>query len=80
MRIGSTTVAVISPEDLIIAKVLAGRPNDMVDVRGVMEAQRGHLDMARVREVLAALDAALGRSDLEATLDSILTGLGPERR
>ena len=31
-----TPVPVISPEDLIITKVLAGRPKDLEDIRGVL--------------------------------------------
>ena len=33
--IGGTTVPLIDPEDLIIAKVLAGRPKDLEDAHGL---------------------------------------------
>jgi hypothetical protein len=55
---------VISPEDLVIAKLLAGRPKDTEDARGVLRAQRPGLDTARVERVLGLLEEALGQSDL----------------
>ena len=58
------TVPVISPEDLIITKVLAGRPTDMQDVRAVLRAQRDVLDVTRIRDVLSLLEQALTRGDL----------------
>jgi hypothetical protein len=63
LAIGALIVPVIAPEDLVIAKVLAGRPNDLADVEGVVAAQLPDLDLARVREVLGLLEAALDRSD-----------------
>jgi predicted nucleotidyltransferase len=33
VNVGGTVVPVIHPEDLIIAKVLAGRPKDIEDAR-----------------------------------------------
>lgn len=57
-------VRVICPEDLIVTKVLAGRPKDLEDVRSVMQARGDALDRDAVRRTLAMLEEALGVSDL----------------
>jgi hypothetical protein len=60
LDLGGVKVPVVSPEDLIVQKILAGRRKDLDDVRGVIERQRGRLDAARIREVLGALEEATG--------------------
>jgi hypothetical protein len=62
--VGGTRIPVISPEDLIITKVLAGRPKDIEDVRNVIHEQRASLDAERIRRILGLLEQALGQSDL----------------
>ncbi len=62
--IRGTRIPVISPEDLIITKVLAGRPKDIEDVRGVIHERRASLDETRLRSTLRVLEQALGQSDL----------------
>ena len=62
--VGGVEVPVISPEDLVIAKVLAGRPKDIEDVRGVLRARGLDLDAGRIERVLGLLEGALGQSDL----------------
>jgi hypothetical protein len=62
--VGGVTVPVIGPAELIVTKVLAGRPKDLDDVRGILLAQGESLDLPRVRRLLRALEAALDQSDL----------------
>jgi hypothetical protein len=62
--IRGTHIPVISPEDLVITKVLAGRPKDIEDVRSVIHEQRASLDEDRIRRILGLLEQALGQSDL----------------
>ena len=62
--LGGVEVPMISPEDLLIAKVLAGRPKDIEDARGVLRAQRPGLDAARIERIPGLLEEALGHSDL----------------
>jgi hypothetical protein len=57
-------VPVLAPEDLVITKVLAGRPKDLEDVAGVLRERRTSLDLERIRHTLAMLEQALGQSDL----------------
>jgi hypothetical protein len=58
------TVPVIGPEELIVTTVLAGRPKDLDDVRGILVAQDDARDLQRVRRLLHALEAAIDQSDL----------------
>jgi hypothetical protein len=78
MDLGGVTVPVISPEDLLITKVLAGRPKDLEDVRGILRERLALLDISRVRETLGLLDRALSRSDLESLFDSELREIAPK--
>lgn len=57
-------VPVLCAEDLIVTKVLAGRPNDLEDIRGILRERVDRLDLADVRQTLEALEEALGVSDL----------------
>lgn len=75
--LGGVTVPVISPEDLVVTKILAGRPKDLEDVRGVLAEQSGRLDLARVRRSLGLLEQALDRGDLLLELDAALRALEP---
>ncbi len=68
---GGVRVPVISPEDLIIAKILAGRPKDIDDVQGILHARGEEIDRGRVRQVLRLLEEALGQSDLLASFEAV---------
>jgi len=59
-----TNIPVISPEDLVIAKILAGRPKDIEDVRSVVHERRASLDRERIRTILRDFEQALGQGDL----------------
>ena len=66
------SVPVISAEDLVVTKVLAGRSKDLDDVRGVLAAQSDHLDADAVRRTLSMLEEALGVSDLVPVFERLL--------
>ena len=70
--VDGTSIPIISPEDLVITKVLAGRPKDIDDVRGVLREQGRSLDIGRIRGVLDLLEQALSQSDLRRTFESEL--------
>jgi hypothetical protein len=72
MSMAGTDVPVISPEDLIAAKLLAGRPKDVEDVRGIIELQKDRLDLVRVRSLLRLLEEALSRSDLSLEFERLV--------
>jgi len=64
VEIGDTRIPVISPEDLVITKVLAGRPKDIEDVRSVIHERKASFDVERTRRILRLLEQALAQSDL----------------
>lgn len=71
LTIGRVEVPVISREDLVVAKILAGRPKDVEDARGLWHAHGGELDRDRIERLLRLLEQALGQSDLVPAFRSI---------
>lgn len=69
--IGGIAVPVIDRADLVIAKVLAGRPKDTDDARALWRLHGNSLDAARVRGTLRLLEEALGQGDLVSTFEAI---------
>jgi hypothetical protein len=57
-------VHVASPEDVILMKILAGRPKDLEDVRSVVAALGARLDSDYIERTLKMLEEALSQSDL----------------
>ncbi|MGE0815003.1 MAG: nucleotidyltransferase [Vicinamibacterales bacterium] len=70
--VAGTLVPFISPEDLIVTKLLAGREKDVEDVRGVLSERGAQLDVDRIRTTLRLLEDALGQSDLMPAFDAEL--------
>jgi hypothetical protein len=68
--IGGVLVPVLSPEDLIVTKVLAGREKDLEDIRGILRERGAELDLARTRSFLRLLEEALAQSDLLPLLEA----------
>ena len=62
---------VIDLSDLMIAKVLAGRPKDIEDAAALWRARGDELDVSRIESVLRLLEQALGQSDLVPAFASI---------
>ncbi|MGE0394207.1 MAG: DUF6036 family nucleotidyltransferase [Vicinamibacterales bacterium] len=73
VEIGGTSVPVIDPTDLVIAKVLAGRNKDIDDAATLWRIHRGDLDAGRIVAVLRLLEEALGQSDLVSAFERIRT-------
>ena len=72
--------AVISPEDLVVTKVLTGRPKDLEDVRGILRQTGARFESERVRSLLGSLEAALDRSDLRALFEDQVRAVGKRKR
>jgi len=70
--LGGVLVPVVSPEDLVAMKILAGRRKDLEDVRGVLLEQAATLDLARVRDVIRALEEVTGDQKLTRRLQRLL--------
>jgi hypothetical protein len=75
--VGGVRVPVIDVSDLIVAKVLAGRPKDIEDARSLWRLHGPAADESRIRRTLRLLEEALSQSDLVPTLDSIVGSSGP---
>lgn len=80
VRIGRGRLPVISPEDLVITKILAGRPKDIDDVRGVLNERAEMLDLDRIRGTLGRIEHALSRADLVPVLDTELARIESRRQ
>jgi hypothetical protein len=78
--VGGVEVPMVSVEDLIAMKVLAGRRKDLEDVRGVLVEQLGRIDLERTRDVLRSLEAAIGEQKLLPRLDRLLRAAKAEQR
>ncbi|HXJ91480.1 MAG TPA: nucleotidyl transferase AbiEii/AbiGii toxin family protein [Terriglobia bacterium] len=63
VQVGNTKVRFASPEDLIIHKMVAGRPRDEEDVRGIL--LKTSVDVPYIENWLRQFDQALGRGTLE---------------
>jgi hypothetical protein len=63
---------VISAEDLIVVKVLAGRAKDLEDVRGVLVRKREAIDLEAIRGRLRELELLLDQSDLLPRFEEVL--------
>jgi predicted nucleotidyltransferase len=70
IRIGGSDVRFASVEDLVIHKVLAGRPRDIEDVVGVMRRNPA-ADLVCIRSVLAEFAAATGEPLIDRLEDAL---------
>ena len=70
--VAGTVVPFISPEDLIVTKLLAGREKDIEDVRGVLSERGSALNIDQIRTTVALLEDALDQSDLMPVFDAEL--------
>ena len=70
--IGGLKVRMITPEDLVIAKLFAGRPRDLEDIRAVLGTLGASMDIRYVRTILGQLDEAEDRAELLPMLERLL--------
>ncbi len=67
VSLGPRRLRVIAPEDLVLYKLLASRPIDLLDIQAVLEEQRGRLDRrylkywAQQLKLTKRLNAALNK-------------------
>ncbi len=59
IRIGTTDVFYASPEDVVIHKIVAGRPRDLEDVRGIL-LKNPSIDATYIRRWLEDFSTSLG--------------------
>ena len=68
---GGANVPVIDISDLLIAKILAGRPKDIEDARSLWRVRGASVDRRRVLRLLRLLEEALCQSDLVPGFEAI---------
>jgi uncharacterized nucleotidyltransferase DUF6036 len=71
LDISGVAVPTIDPGDLMVAKILAGRPKDIEDARGLWRARGSEMDASRIASTLRLLEEALAQSDLVPAFESI---------
>ena len=72
VELSGTPVPVIHVEDLVVAKILAGRPKDIEDVNALWHLHGPTSDAARIRRILAMLEEALSQDDLVPVFDAVV--------
>jgi len=78
--LGGWTAWICSAEDLIIQKVVAGRPKDWLDVEDLLHIQRGQLDEAYLEEWLTQFAEVLeAKPNLDSMVKLTLTTWGTSR-
>ena len=60
VQVGQALVRFASPEDLVIHKMVAGRPRDLEDIRGILLKNPG-IDLPYIERWLRDFDRSLGR-------------------
>ncbi len=69
-KLGRLQVPVAGPEDLIIMKAVAGRPQDLADIDNILAAHP-RLDVARIRQMLGEFAAILERPEIVESFESL---------
>jgi predicted nucleotidyltransferase len=64
-------ISIATPEDLIIMKALARRPQDVADIAGIIEVQP-HLDVERIRRWVREFSAVLEMPEILDELELLL--------
>jgi hypothetical protein len=73
VRVEDRPIPIATPEDLIIMKAVAGRPQDWADVSAIVAGTEA-LDEGRIRQWVAEFAALLDRPQLVSELDQALFG------
>ena len=75
--VGGIKVPLIAVRDLIIAKLLASRPQDLTDARSLWRIHRRDVDVSSIRGTLRLLEEALDQSDLLPAFESMVSEDAP---
>ncbi len=80
VEIEGIAVPVARAEDLVVMKILAGRPKDIEDVVTILGTKKNTFDVQRVRDLIRLLEQALDQRDLEPLLDTCLARIKKKPR
>ena len=75
-EVDGVPVPVAAPDDLVVMKVLAGRPQDLEDVVAILGAQGSRIDLDRATATLRSVEQALDRRDLLPRLEEARAAAG----
>jgi len=78
-KIGNLTLPLPTPENLIIMKAIAHRPQDMADIKSLVDANP-KLDLRRVRRWVKEFSTALDMPDILFDLEKLLRGKQTRKR
>jgi hypothetical protein len=71
IRVGRLTIPVATPEDLIILKAIAQRPQDLTDIATILDSQKD-IDLARIHRLVASFALTLERPEISAELERLI--------
>jgi hypothetical protein len=74
VNIDGVPVKFIPPEELVVQKLIAGRPRDVEDVEGIVEIQGTSLDKSKIYDLLDGFGKEMGNPDLVKTWNKIIGG------
>jgi hypothetical protein len=72
-KIYSTKIKLISPEDLVIHKITSNRPRDIEDAEGILNRQRGKLDLHYIIFWLKKISEANKKPELLHLFKKLIT-------
>lgn len=78
-KVGNLTLPLPTPENLIIMKAIAHRPQDMADIKSLVDANP-KLDLRRVRRWVKEFSTALDMPDILFDLEKLLRGKQTRKR
>lgn len=78
VSIGRTRMRIARPEDLVVYKVVGGRPIDLADIDELLVLHAAAMDLQRVRLLAAEVAEALDDPARLASLDAALARAGAE--
>lgn len=70
VRIANTTIRLPKPEDLILMKIIAGRPKDLDDIRSILDTHP-RLNTAKLRNTVAELTEATANDQMLRSFDEV---------
>jgi hypothetical protein len=73
---GEVQADIATPEDLIIYKAIAWRPQDQQDVERLLSLHAQRIDLRRVRSIVGELAAAIDEPDRLSDLERVIARVG----
>jgi hypothetical protein len=78
LLVGDVSVPVPSVEHLIVMKLLAGRPNDLLDATAM--ARANDVDMEELEQLATLIADSIGEDDILSSLTQLRRGLAKRRQ